>query len=95
MPECHRQDDARACGATTIVSGQNFVTVDGKLWAVNGDENTDGDGQLISSQTWVTIAGKGVIVRGDNAQPDDLCPSAGGDHCDPVATGFDPLITVG
>jgi len=38
MPAAHRHDDLRVCGATTIVSGQGTVFVNGKLWAVEGDE---------------------------------------------------------
>jgi hypothetical protein len=90
----HRDQDARRCGATTIASGQNFVTVDNKLWAVNGDNNTDGGGALISSQTWVTIEGKGIIINNDNAAPDTLCFTVGGDHCNPIADGFSNLVEV-
>jgi uncharacterized Zn-binding protein involved in type VI secretion len=94
MPFSHRETDVRSCGAITIVTGQNFVMVDGKLWAVNGDNNTDGDGALISSKTYVTINGKGVIVRNDNAAPDTLCFTVGGDHCNPIADGYSDLVNV-
>ena len=43
MAYCHRDGDSRSCGATTIVSGQNFVFVDSHLWSVDGDGNTDVD----------------------------------------------------
>lgn len=94
MPNSHVHGNSRACGATTIVVGQTFVTVNGKLWAVEGDINTDGGGALSSSHSWLTINGKGVIVNGDSAAPDSLCPIPGGAHCNPDATGFDSLIEV-
>lgn len=94
MANAHRNGDARACGATTIVSGQDFVLVDGELWSVDGDDNTDGGGALSTSHSWLTIAGKGIIVNGDSAAPDSLCPIPGGPHCAPNATGFSDLITV-
>jgi uncharacterized Zn-binding protein involved in type VI secretion len=94
MAYAHRQDDQRSCGATTIVSGQSFVTVDGKLWAVENDQNTHGGGGLIASKTYVKINGKSVIVQNDSANPDNLCPVAGGDHCNPKATGFSSLVDV-
>ena len=79
----HLHGDLRTCGATTVVIGQSSVYIDGKLWAVHGDPNTDGNGALISASS-IKIEGKGVIVhRPDNANPDDLCPVPGGDHCTP------------
>lgn len=84
MPPAHRNGDPRTCGATTVVVGQGTTFVDGKLWAVKDDPNTDGDGQLIPSGTSVFIQGLLVIVHApDEAQPDDLCPPLGGEHCDP------------
>lgn len=92
MPNAHRHDDARICGATTIVTGQAIVQVDGKLWAVNGDGNSDGGGALITSHDWVTINGLGVIVAGDHAAPDSVCPVP--PHCDPLAIGFSSLVQI-
>jgi hypothetical protein len=84
MPPAHRHGDARACGATTVVVGQSTVYVDGRLWAVEGDINSDGDGQLIASVSTVLIEGKKVIVHApDDAAPDDLCIPIGGPHCEP------------
>jgi uncharacterized Zn-binding protein involved in type VI secretion len=84
MPPAHRNGDPRTCGASTVVAGQGTTFVDGKLWAVKDDPNTDGDGQLIPTGTSVFIQGKPVIVHSpDPAQPDDLCPPLGGEHCDP------------
>jgi hypothetical protein len=94
MAYSHRDTDSRACGATTIVSGQDFVTVDDKLWSVNGDDNTDGGGALSTSHSWLTIADKGIIVNGDSAASDSLCFPIGGNHCAPSATGYDNLIEV-
>jgi uncharacterized Zn-binding protein involved in type VI secretion len=90
----HRKTDKRACGAGTVVVGQDFVFVNGKLWAVKNDPNDHGDGQLINTQTYVYINGKLVILVGDPAQPDDLCPPLGGSHCAPSAVTGDPLCVV-
>ena len=94
MAYSHRSTDSRACGAGTIVVGQDFVKVDGKLWAVDGDPNDHGGGALSTSHSWLTIAGKGIIVNGDSAAADSLCLPLGGAHCGPSATGFDNLIEV-
>lgn len=84
MPSAHRHGDLRVCGATTIVVGQGTVTVNGKLWAVDDDPNTHGNGGLIPSGSTVTIQGKRVIVHAaDSAKPDDLCPTIGPPHCNP------------
>ena len=85
MSHVHRATDARACGATTIVSGQSTVFVNGLLWAVNGDQNTDGGGGLIASGSTVKINGIPVVIQGDSANPDSLCPIPGGTHCNPLA----------
>jgi uncharacterized Zn-binding protein involved in type VI secretion len=95
MAYCHRSTDSRACGAGTVVVGQDFVTVDGKLWSVDGDPNDHGAGALSTSHSWLTIAGKGIIVAGDSASADSLCLPLGGAHCGPSATGYDDLINVG
>jgi uncharacterized Zn-binding protein involved in type VI secretion len=95
MPAIHRDGDSRACGATTIVTGQDFVSVDGHLWAVEGDGNTDGGGALIASQDFFKIAGKLVILVGDSAAPDSLCPRPGGAHCNPYASSGDSAISIG
>lgn len=94
MAGAHREQDQRSCGATTIVTGQSFVTIDGKLWAVEGDQNTHGQGQLIASKSYITIGGKAVIVQNDSASQDALCPTQGGEHCNPKATGFSSLVDV-
>jgi len=72
MVQAHRHGDSRFCGATTNVEGQTTVRVNGKLWAVEGDPNTHGEGRLISVVgNTVRIGGKLVIVAvGDNAAGD-------------------------
>lgn len=75
MPGAHRHGDSRFCGATTIVSGQSTVKVNGKLWAVAGDENTHGAGNLIPvyGAKNVRINGKLVICAvGDLAAGDNF-----------------------
>lgn len=94
MAFCHRALDTRSCGASTVVVGQNFLLVNGKLWSVNGDPNSHGAGNLVTSHPWITINGLGIIVAGDAAAPDSLCPPLGGAHCAPSAVGFDNTINV-
>jgi uncharacterized Zn-binding protein involved in type VI secretion len=93
MASSHRHGDARVCGATTVVTGQDFFSVDGQLWAVDGDQNSHGGGALHTTHDWFTINGKGVIVVQDHASADALCPIPP-DHCDPFATGFSDLVNV-
>lgn len=96
MPMAHRHGDARVCGATTVVAGQSTTTVDGALWAVAGDVNSDGDGQLIPSVSGVTIEGKLVIVNApDHAEMDDLCTPLGGLHCDPMTAAGSSTTSAG
>jgi len=79
MPGVHRHGDNRSCGATTTVTGQSTVFVEGKLFSVNGDPNTHGSGALIASGTTVSVNEKPVIIIGDNASTDSLAhtnPSA-------------------
>lgn len=85
MSAAHLDGDARICGATTVVVGQSTVLVNSKLWAVEGDPNTHGAGNLIPSGSTVFIEGKPVIVHAaDAAVADNLCPSLGGNHCAPA-----------
>ena len=49
MPAIHRNTDPRACGATTIVSGQSTVYANDKLISVNGDPNSHGGGALAAA----------------------------------------------
>lgn len=95
MTYVHRESDARVCGAVTLPQGQDFVKVDGKLWAVQGDPNSDGGGGLIASKDYIFINSLPIIVQGDHAVPDTQCFFIGPPHCDPYAVGFDDLINVG
>ena len=56
-----------------------------QLWAVRGDPNSHGGGNLIAQnpQT-VFINGISVIEHGDPAYPDSFCPKPGGPHCNPA-----------
>jgi uncharacterized Zn-binding protein involved in type VI secretion len=84
----------RECGATTVVVGQSTVTVNGQLWAVQGDPNTHEEGGLIPSGSTVTINGIPVIVHApDNADPDLLCPIFGGPHCLPATASGSSDVT--
>jgi len=94
MAYCHRNSDSRNCGAGTVVTGQDFVKVEGQLWAVNGDPNDHGSGGLIASCDYISIAGKRIIVVGNSANPDNLCPVPGGNHCNPMSVGFSSLVNV-
>lgn len=94
MAISHRHGDGRVCGATTTVTGQDFVKIDGQLWSVNGDPNTDINGALVTSNSWLRIAGKGIIVVGDLAAPDNLCPIPGGPHCAPNSSTGSDLVKV-
>lgn len=87
MPEAHRNNDNRNCGAKTVVQGQSTVYVNGKLWAVKGDPNTHGNGRLINTGTTVFVEGINVIVHTpDNANPDNA------DHNNPkTAEGSDDV----
>lgn len=72
MPRSHRNGDTRYCGATTIVGGQSSVYVNGRLWAVNGDQESHGRGDLVvAGGTSVKINGIPVVtVQKDRAVPD-------------------------
>lgn len=92
MPGAHRENDRRSDStqSKTIVKGQSTVYVNGRLWAVEGDEETDGFGHLKSkSPGTIFINGKKVIVEGmDDAGPDGNCGRLGFDpeHCHPHPT---------
>lgn len=81
----HRDTDLRVCGATTVVIEQSSVYVNGKLWAVDGDPNSHGDGILLATlANEVYINNKKVCLDTELANADDLCNS--NDHCDPFVT---------
>jgi uncharacterized Zn-binding protein involved in type VI secretion len=73
MPKAHRQTDSRFCGSSTVVINQSSVEVNGKLWAVEGDQDDHVRGDLIAKTGArnVYIEGKRVIVAlGDEGAPD-------------------------
>lgn len=74
MPGAHRHDDTRFCGATTIVTGQSTVRVNGRLWAVEGDRDTHcnlGSLNAVYGAGTVKIGNKKFICAvGDTAAPD-------------------------
>ena len=72
MAAAHRHGDFRACGATTVVSGQSTIFVNGELWAVDGDKNTHGEGGLQPSGSTVFIEGQLVIVNTPDLGSGDL-----------------------
>lgn len=74
MPGAHRNGDSRFCSATTIVQNQSTVYVNNKLWAVEGDPNSHGAGNLnaVTGAKNVYIENKKVIVAvGDTAEGDN------------------------
>ena len=96
MPATHRHGDARACGATTIVSGQSTVFMNGVLQSVNGDPNTHGAGNLIAGSKEVFAGGILCVNNSeDSAAADSLCVPVGGAHCAPVTAGGSPNIFIG
>ncbi len=95
MPEIHRHGDSRACGATTVVTGQSTVYAGGKLVAVNGDNNTDGAGGLVAASNNVYIGGKRVVINGNGAAADSLCVPLAGAHCSPSANSGLSTVVVG
>jgi hypothetical protein len=81
----HIHGHSRTCGATTVVKNQTTVYVNNKLWAVEGDPNSHGNGDLVPvTGDTVFIQNILVIVHGpDNAFPDDLCIPLNHQHCTP------------
>ena len=61
MPGVHRNGDPRVCGALTIVTGQNSVYANGRLIAVNGDQNSHGGGNLIAGSNNVFVNNIAVV----------------------------------
>ena len=95
MPEIRRHGDSRACGATTVVTGQSTVYVGSQLVAVNGDANTDGNGDLVAASNEVYINSKKVVINGNSAGPDGLCIPIGAAHCAPNASSGSSTVFVG
>lgn len=91
----HRHTDSRACGAGTVVSGQNTVYANNLLVSVDGDPNDHGAGNLNAACCEVYVNGILVVNIGDSAAPDSFCIPVGGAHCAPSATGGSPNVFVG
>jgi hypothetical protein len=94
MAISHRNGDARVCGASTIVEGQGFVTINGQLWSVDQDPESHGGGNINTSNAWLTISGKGIIVVGDSSGADNLCIPIGPPHCSPSSASGDSMVVV-
>ena len=94
MPADHRNTDARVCGASTTVVGQNTVYANGLLIAVKDDTNTLGEGGLNASINPGTVFfnGKEMVVEGSSSKPDLLCPVIGPPHCNPSANQGSPDV---
>lgn len=93
MPGVHRHGDNRICGATTVVTNQSTVYVEGQLFSVQGDPNSHGSGTLIASGSTVTVNGIPVIILGDSASSDTLCFTVGPPHCNPSATSASGTVS--
>jgi len=95
MAAVHRNTDSRACGATTVVSGQGNVYANNLLVSVDGDPNSHGGGSLSASCNEVYVNNIMVVDLGDSAAPDALCPPLGGAHCAPNASSASGDVFVG
>ena len=91
----HRDTDSRACGATTVVSGQGTVFANGLLVSVDADPNSHGAGALTAACNQVFVNGKMVVIVGNSAAPDSLCPPLGGAHCAPASSSGSGNVFVG
>ena len=92
----HRHTDARVCGATTVVTGQDTVFINGLLQSVDGDPNTHGAGGLIARCKEVYVHGILCVNHSsDNANPDALCPPIGPPHCNPATAQGSPDVYLG
>lgn len=85
MPAVHRDGDLRTCGATTVVSGQATVFINGKLASVHDDPNSHGEGKLTATNNngSVFVNGKLLVLLDSGALPDLLCQVIGPPHCNP------------
>jgi hypothetical protein len=74
MPGAHRADDLRFCTAYTIVENQTTVFVNNKLWAVEGDPNSHGEGRLYAFFGAKNIYVENILIicaPGDKASEDE------------------------
>jgi hypothetical protein len=68
----HIHGHSRACGATTVVTGQSTVYVNDQLWAVVGDRNTHGGGPLTNTTgSTIFVENKNIIVHGPDKTTGD------------------------
>jgi len=90
----HRHGDLRSCGATTVVTGQSNVFINGKLVSVKDDPNTHKRGELTAGNNdgSVFINGKPIVLLNSGAKPDLLCAPIGPPHCNPMATTASPDV---
>jgi len=91
----HRNGDSRTCGAATIVAGQGTVFANSKLVSVDADPNSHGAGALTAKCNEVYVNSKMVVIVGNSASADSLCPTAGGDHCNPKSSSGSGNVNVG
>lgn len=93
---CHRDTDARVCGASTIVVGNYNVFCNSLLVSVDGDPNSHGGGNLKARNNEVYVHSKLVVNHTpESAAPDNLCFSIGGNHCNPMTAEGSPNVFVG
>jgi hypothetical protein len=93
MPGAHRDNDSRFCGASTQVIGQSTVFVNNKLWAVEGDICTHGNGLLyaVYGAKNIYVENKLIICAvGDRATPDNLGHPA--PPTDPLSSSTDTTV---
>ena len=96
MPAVHRHDDARVCGATTVVTGNTTVYANSKLIAIHGNANSHGAGALTAGSNSVFIGGVAVVNHTpDGAAADDLCIPIGPPHCGPSTAAGSDNVNVG
>lgn len=95
MPNVHRNNDSRSCGAKTIGTGSQ-VFVNNQPVAIDGDINTHGGGRLKATTSNVRVNGKNIAVRGDNSGRDNHRDGLGRfDHPNPKASIGSPNVFAG
>jgi len=91
---CHRDTDARVCGASTIVVGNDDVYCNSLLVSVDRDPNSHGGGNLNARNNQVYVHSKLVVNHSpEPASPDNLCPLP--PHCNPLTAEGSPNVFVG
>jgi uncharacterized Zn-binding protein involved in type VI secretion len=85
----HRHNDSRACGATTLVTGQKTVYANGELVSVDQDPNTHDAGNLIAACNEVYVKSKKVVIVGNSASADSE------KHSNPASSSGSPDVNVG